>query len=159
MMRTKLGVVMGLWLGVAATPSFGAEWVAEIVEDEGGPVMMASIAGAGGGDFPPELFMFCGGGQVSLRYIFTVAEGVRLPFEKPVPFTFEFGNGSVTLEMQYEDMDGAYAAYFPKNDKILELFKSGATVIIDNPTGLYQVQAFPLTGSSEAIDTLLKQCD
>jgi hypothetical protein len=64
----------------------------------------------------------------------------------------------VTLDMQYEEMDGAYAAYFPKDDNIIDLFKSAATVIVDDPTGLYQVQAFPLTGSSDAFDTLLKQC-
>ena len=46
--------------------------------------------------------------------------------------------------MQYEEMDGAFAAYFPKDDKIIDLFKSAATVIVDDPTGLYQVQAFPL---------------
>ena len=61
--------------------------------------------------------------------------------------------------MQYEEMDGAFAAYFPMDDKIIDLFKSAATVIVNDPTGLYRVQAFPLTGSSEALDTLLKQCD
>jgi hypothetical protein len=146
---------------VVAVPVFGAEWTAEIVEDEGGPRMMASIAGTGGGDVPPEIFMFCGGGEISLRYSFGsgVGEGVQMPNQKPLPFVWEFGNGSVTLDMQYEEYDGAFAAYFPKDHKIMDLFKSAATVIIDDPTKLYQVQSFPLTGSSDAIDKLLGACD
>lgn len=144
-----------------ALPALGAEWTAEIVEDEGGPRMMASIAGAGGGDVPPELFMFCGGDEINLRYSFGsgVGEGVQMPNEKPLPFVFEFGNGSATLDMQYEEYDGAFAAYFPKDDKIVDLFKGAATVIIDDPTKLYQVQSFPLTGSSDAIDKLIGACD
>jgi hypothetical protein len=157
MKKSLCGALIGLTL--AATSAAGQEWTAEIVEDEGGPAMMASIAGPGGGGFPPELFMFCGNGTISLRYGFPVADGVAMPMDKPVAFTFEFGNGSVTLDMQYEDMDAAFAAYVPTDDKIIDLFKSGETVIVDNPTGLYQVQAFPLTGSAKAIDTLVEQCD
>ena len=144
-----------------AAPTMAAEWTAEIVEDEGGPRMMASVAGPGGDGFPPELFLFCDGGSVNLRYGLgaDVAEGVQMPNDKPLPFTFEFGNGSATLDMQYEEMDGAFAAYFSKDDKIIDLFRSGATVIVDDPTGLYHPQAFPLTGSSDALDTLIKQCD
>lgn len=144
-----------------ASSVLSAEWTAEIIQDEGGPRMMASITGAGGGDVPPELLLFCEGGQVSLRYGFGsgLGEGVDFPADKPLPFTFEFGDGSVTLDMQYEGMDGAYAAYFPKDDKIIDLFRSAATVLVDDPTGLYQVQSFPLTGSSDALDTLLGQCN
>ncbi len=142
-----------------AAPAMAAEWTAEMVEDEGGPRMMASVIGPGGEEYPPELFVFCEGGSISLRYAFPVADGVAMPNDKPLPFTFEFGNGSVTLDMQYEEMDGAFASYFPSDDKIVDLFKSAATVIIDDPTGLYHPQAFPLTGSTEALDTLLKQCD
>jgi hypothetical protein len=158
MSRVFHGVLVGLVV-FAAQPALAQQWTAEMVEDEGGPVMMASVVGPGGGDLPPELFMFCAGGTISLRYAFPLGDGVGLLIDKPVAFTFEFGNGSVTLDMQYEDMDGAFAAYVPTDDKIIDLFKSAATVIVDNPTGRYQVQAFPLTSSSEAIDTLIGQCD
>lgn len=157
--RLKSAMVALPFILVAAS-ALSQEWTAGMVEEEGGPAMMASIAGPGSGaEFPPELFMFCGGGNINLRYFFPVGEGVEPPNEKPVAFTFEFGKGSATLDMQYEEMDGAYAAYFPTNDKVVDLFKSGATVIVDDPTGLYQVQAFPLTGSTKAIDTLIAQCD
>jgi hypothetical protein len=145
---------------LAASPAFGQQWTAEMVDNEGGPTMMASIAGPGSeDDLPPEIFMFCGGGTISLRYSFPVAADVAYPLDRPVPFTFEFGTGSATLDMQFEEMDAAFAAYIPTDDKIIGLFKSAATVIVDDPTGLYHPQAFPLTGSSDAIDTLIGQCD
>jgi hypothetical protein len=155
----NMRVLIAAMAFLIVTPALAAEWTAEMVEDEGGPRMMASVIGPGASDYPPELFLFCDGGGVNLRYAFTLGEGVVVPADKPLPFTFEFGNGSRTLDMQFEEMDGAFAAYFPMDDKIIDLFRSAATVIVNDPTGLYRVQAFPLTGSSEALDTLLKQCD
>ena len=49
-----------------ATASLGAGWESGMVEDEGGPVMMAWVQ-AEGGDVPPELRMMCGD-QLNLRY-------------------------------------------------------------------------------------------
>lgn len=160
-MSRAVRIAVALGLALVATESPAADWTAEIVEDEGGPRMMASVVGPGtGSDYPPELFMFCGAaGEVNLRYAFSAGEGVELPIDEPLPFTFEFGTGAVTLDMQYEGMDGAYAAYFPADHRIIELLKSAATVIVDDPTGKFRVQAFPLTGSSDAIDTLLARCD
>src|SRR5688572_26674140 len=96
MSRIVRGAALTVGLIALASSALGAEWTAEVVEDEGGPRMMASIAGTGGGDVPPELFMFCGGDGISLRYTFGsgVGEGVQMPNEKPLPFVFEFGNGS-----------------------------------------------------------------
>lgn len=159
MSRRSICFCIGL-LPVLALPALAAEWTAEIVEDEGGPRMMASVTGPGSGEaFPPEIFIFCGAsGEVNLRYAFSVGEG-ELPFDGPVAFTFEFGSGSARLDMVFEEMDGAFAAYIPVDHEIVGLLRSAATVIVDNPTGLYHVQAFPLTGSSAALDTLLAACE
>jgi hypothetical protein len=139
-------------------PASAAGWESGMVEDEGGPVMMAWVYGEGG-DVPPELRMMCGDG-VNLRYGqgSGPGEGVE-PIMEPQIFTFDFGADKLTLEMQYEGMDGMYAAYFPTDSLILGLLRTGASVSVDDPTGTWKVQPFTLEGSSDAIGAVLKSCN
>ena len=134
-----------------------AGWESGMVEDEGGPVMQAWVEAAGG-DVPPELRMMCGDG-VMLRYGFGSGPGedVALP-DTPQKFAFDFGDQTITLSMQLEEMDGMFVAYFPATDPILAALKSAASVTVSDPTGTWHPQAFPLTGSSRAIDAVLKTC-
>jgi hypothetical protein len=145
-----------------ASAALGAGWESGMEEDEGGPVMMAWVYGAGGGEggeVPPELRMFCGG-QVSLRYGqgTAAAEGSE-PITEPVSFTFDFGDDALTLDMQYEEMDGMYAAYIEPDALILGFLRSAKSVAVDAPTGSWPVQEFSLQGSSKAISAVLKSCD
>jgi hypothetical protein len=126
-------------------------------EDEGGPVMMAWVYAAEG-ETAPELRMFCGD-QVSLRYgQGPAAEGTE-PITEPVSFTFDFGDDMISLDMQYEEMDGMYAAYFPADALIIGYLRSEDSVAVDVPTGPWPVQEFSLAGSSKAIAAVLKSCN
>ena len=141
-----------------ATASLGAGWESGMVEDEGGSVMMAWVYGANG-DVPPELRMWCGD-QVALRYGqgTSLGEGVE-PIREPVSFTFDFGDDMIALDMQYEEMDGMYAAYFPADSLIVGFLRSEDSVAVDVPTGPWPVQEFTLAGSSKAIAAVLKSCN
>ena len=148
-----------LALALLGLPSmaFAAGWESGMVEDEGGPAMMAWVYGEGG-DVPPELRMMCGDG-VNLRYGFGSGpgEGVE-PAMEQLTFTFDFGSEAIPLSMQYEGMDGMFAAYFAPDAPILGLLRSAATVTVDDPTGTWHEQSFTLAGSGKAIGALLATC-
>ena len=140
-----------------ASTALAAGWESGMQEDEGGPVMMAWVYAAEG-ETAPELRMFCGD-QVSLRYgQGPAAEGTE-PITEPVSFTFDFGDDMISLDMQYEEMDGMYAAYFPADALIIGYLRSEDSVAVDVPTGPWPVQEFSLAGSSKAIAAVLKSCN
>jgi hypothetical protein len=137
--------------------AFAAGWESGMVEDEGGPAMMAWVY-AGSGEVPPELRMMCGDG-VNLRYgQGSDGDEAAEPMTEPLIFTFDFGETSIPLSMQYEEMDGMFAAYFPLDAPILALLRSAASVSVDDPTGAWHEQAFTLEGSNKAIGALLATC-
>ena len=145
-------------VALIASTAFGAGWESGMVEDEGGSVLMAWVYAAQGGDVPPELRMFCGD-QVSLRYGQGALPEGSEPIMEPVTFTFDFGDDMIALDMQYEEMDGMYAAYFPADSLIVGYLRSEDSVAVDVPTGPWPVQEFTLSGSSKAIAAVLKTCD
>jgi hypothetical protein len=131
-------------------------WTAEMQEDEGGPVMVASVTAAAVGDVTPELELMCAGDEgVNLRYLSsadTVAPGSE------ADFSFENESAKLTKHMQYEEMDGAFAAYFPPKDPMVAFLQTGDEVVISEASGNYPAQTFTLKGSSKAIAKLLKAC-
>jgi len=141
-----------------ASTALGAGWESGMVEDEGGPVMMAWVYGADGGDAAPELRLFCGD-QVSLRYGHGAPAEENEPIMEPVTAIFDFGDDAVSLEMQYEDMDGMYAAYAEPDAQVLALLRAEDSVAVDVPSGPWPVEEFTLAGSSKAIAAVLKTCD
>ena len=157
-----LGIAMRramLCFAVLLLPSatFAADgWTAQMEEDEGGPAMVASIVGAADGSVTPELRLQCAGSEgVMLRYL-TAADTVSPGSE--ADFLFENENSQITKHMQYEDMDGAFAAYFPPKDPMVSLLQTGDEVFISEASGNYPAQTFTLKGSSKAIAKLLKTC-
>ena len=147
-----------LCLAVLLLPSaaLAEGWTAQMEEDEGGPAMVASITAPADGGVTPELRLMCAGSEgVMLRYL-TAADTVSPGSE--ADFRFENENSQITAHMQYEDMDGAFAAYFPPTDKMVEFLKTGEEVFISEASGNYPAQTFPLKGSSKAIDALLRTC-
>jgi hypothetical protein len=141
-----------------ASASLGAGWESGMVEDEGGPVMMAWVYGEGG-DVPPELRMMCGD-QLNLRFGqgTSLGEGVE-PITDPLSFTFDFGDDLFSLDMQYEEMDGMYAAYLEPDALIVGYLRSADKVGVEAPSSPWPVQEFTLQGSSKAIAAVLKSCD
>ncbi|MEO6012442.1 MAG: hypothetical protein ABIQ30_02510 [Devosia sp.] len=141
-----------------STASLAAGWQSGMVEDEGGPVMQAWVDGDGG-DVPPELRLMCGD-QINVRYSFGSGPGEEgREYPDPLKFDFDFGTETKTLTMQYEEMDGAFAAYIDTKDPFVALLKSGTGVRVSDPTGTWHDQLFPLQGSSKAVDAVLKSCN
>ena len=133
-------------------------WTAEMEEDEGGPVMVASVtAEAADPSTAPSLRMMCAGSDgVNLRY--TPPSNTGQPGDT-ADFTFENEVSQLTLHLVYEDMDGAFATYVPPSDPILELLRTGTDVEISYSSGNSPAQDFSLKGSSKAIGKLLKTCE
>lgn len=147
-----------LALMMATGPAFAASdaWMAQMEDDEGGSVMVASVTAAAVGDVTPELFLMCAGSEgLNLRYISsadTVAEGTE------ADFSFENENSKLTKHMKLEEMDGAFAAYFQPSDPMVAFLQTGDEVFISESSGNYPAQTFTLSGSSKAIGKLLKTC-
>jgi len=133
------------------------KWTAEMQEDEGGPVMVASVSAKPVGDLTPTLSLMCAGTEgVNLRYVTTL--GAAEP-DSEADFTLKSDASQLTSHMRYEDMDGAFAAYFQPSDATLDLLKKGKELTISDAAGKYAVQTFALTGSTKAIAALLKTCE
>ena len=156
MMRRLLLCLVFLLPGVSLAA--GSTWTAQMEEDEGGPVMVASVEAddAGGGTLVPLLRLMCGGsGEFALRYE-TSTEGSAIGSE--ADFLFENETAQLTRHLIFEEMDGAFAGYFPVTDPLLALLRAGANVTVSEASGNLPTQAFSLKGSSKAIATLLKHC-
>lgn len=151
MRRLLLCLVLALLPGVAHAEG----WVAEMVEDEGGPVMMASVTGSADGDFQPMLEMTCADEGLGLRYLMATDDGQ--PGDS-ANFRFENEHDEIVMAMNYEAMDGAFAAYFPVDDPIVSLIETGADLFITQMNGNNPAQDFTLKGSTKAIAALLKTC-
>jgi hypothetical protein len=147
-----------LALALIAVPgaALAAGWTAEMQEDEGGSVMVAYVTAEPDGAITPTLRLICAG-----------SEGVMLRYEMPsddggpgseADFLFENEHDQVKMHMVYEDMDGAFAAYFPKTDPVIPLLENGKDVFISEASGNYPAQSFSLKGSTKAIQTVLKGC-
>jgi len=152
-MRRLLIVVA---LALVPANAFAGGWTARMQDDEGGQVMVASVTGDPNGNLTPTLEVECAGTQgVMLRYLASTEQGT--PGDK-VSFLFENESKQVTLEMAYEDMDGAFAAYFPKDADIIALLENGPDVTISDLSGNYPAEAFSLLASTKAITKVLKDC-
>ena len=138
------------------TAAFADGWTAQMQEDEGGSVMVAQVLATPQGDVTPALVMMCGDtGQVNLRYSMPIGEGEPA---SEADFLFENEHDQIKLHMIYEDMDGAFAAYFPVDDKMVALLETGSDLIVtpDGPDAA--AQTFPLQGSTKAIAALIRYC-
>lgn len=131
-------------------------WAAAMQDDEGGQALVASVTGDPDGDVMPTLSIQCGGSQgVMLRYLLSADAGST---GGEADFLFENGGQQARLHMIYEDMDGAFAAYFPKTDPMIALLETGDDVYISEASGNYAAQSFSLKGSTKAISKALKGC-
>lgn len=135
-------------------------WTADMQMDEGGEIMTAWVDGVTTDDesLPPAIRMMCFE-SVNLRYDM----GILPDDQYPVPgdegdFTFAAGTSSATLHMLYEDMDGAFAAYFETGDPVMALLHDGDSLTVTDDHGKYPPQTFTLKGAAGALDTLLKSC-
>lgn len=131
-------------------------WHAASQDDEGGPVLAATVC-ADGADTSPGLTIQCAD-DVNIRYDLGQKEPVTIDPGSTGRFTFTSGTTVVTEKFQFEDMDGMFAVYVPKTDALLALLKSGSRVTIVDAAGKFQPHDFSLSGSTAAIGKVLGQC-
>jgi hypothetical protein len=131
-------------------------WTAGMQDDEGGSVLVASVSGALDGQLTPSLSLLCGGSEgVMLRYLMASEDGSP---GAASDFLFENESQQARVHMIYEDLDGAFVAYFPKADPLIALLENGSDVFVSESSGNYPAQSFSLTGSTKAIAKVLKAC-
>lgn len=131
-------------------------WAAEMLEDEGGPVLTAHVCATGAPDV--ELLLTCFGGAFGLRVDLATDDSFD-PSGEPVDVSFSTEGGSQTLAMLYEEMDGRHATSFPTNAPLAHLLQSSASLTVRDATGAFAEHRFSLAGSSKAIGALLNHCD
>src|SRR5881394_1979144 len=138
-----------VWLTLMMFPgaAIAAEgWTAEMEEDEGGPVMVAYVEAAPSGDITPRLRTMCLAGDFILRY--EPATDTTAEPGAEADFVFENESTQVSKHMALEEMDGAFAAYFPVSDPMVALLKTGTNVTVSETKGNLPAQSFSLKGSS-----------
>lgn len=131
-------------------------WAAEMLEDEGGPVLTAHVCATGAPDV--ELLLVCFAGEFGLRVDLATDESAD-PSGEPVDVSFSTEGGSQTLAMLYEEMDGRHATSFSADAPLVQLLQSGTSLSVRDAAGAFAEHRFSLEGSSRAIGSLLRVCD
>jgi hypothetical protein len=148
--------LLALSLALLPTAALADGWTAQMQDDEGGQVLIASVSGATDGNLTPSLSVLCGGTEgIMLRYLMASGEGSP---GSETDFLFENESQQAKVHMIYEDMDGAFVAYFPKADPMIALLENGSDVFVSESSGNYPAQTFSLKGSTKAIAKVLKAC-
>lgn len=130
-------------------------WIAGMEEDEGGPTMTVSACALDA----PETYirLTCGSGTVSFRYDLALGS-TSSPSSDVEQVTFSFADSTETLPMRYEEMDGMFAVYLSTDAPILDKLRAESSVAIGAGAN-YPSHRFGLSGSSKALDTLVKSCE
>ena len=130
------------------------EWSASLEEDEGGSVMVASSC-EGNTEFGPALRLLCGDG-INIRY-----NRLGLDADPPLSSTLVLTSGekSLSADVVFEEMDGAFAAYVEKGSAIISLLQTGNQVGVTLKGVDLPPRIISLKGSSTAIDTLMNACN
>lgn len=152
----------GLLIATLATASLPAvaeedcgRWAAEMLEDEGGPVLTAHVCATGAPEV--ELLLTCFGGEFGLRVDLATDESADPTGQSDVDFATE--SGSQTLSMIFEEMDGRHATSFATDAPLVQLLRSGASLSVHDVAGAFPEHHFSLAGSSKAIGALLRACN
>jgi hypothetical protein len=157
-------LLVGLMFAITASvplPAAAEEdcgrWAAEMLEDEGGPVLTAHVCATGAPDV--ELLLTCFGGEFGLRVDLASSDELFDPTGEPVDVKFATEGGSQTLPMLFEEMDGRHATSFPSDGPLTGLLQSGTLLSVQDAAGAFAEHRFSLEGSSKAMSALLKVCD
>jgi hypothetical protein len=150
-------------IGPVVTPSQALDetcrtWTAELLEDEGGPVLTASICS----DPQTWLFLTCHEGTVWIRYDLAAGSATEPELDSAALVTFTSGATDATLDMAYQAMDGMFAASVPADGPLVELLTVGSEMSLDvtifDEDHFFVERMLSLEGASEALGTLLAAC-
>ena len=139
----------------AVTPTRAADacgWSAQMEEDEGGPVMVASSCESDT-ESGPAFRLFCG----NIRYN---GNGLGMGANPPESSTLVLTSGgkSLAADVVFEEMDGAFAAYVELGGPIVSLLKTGNEVGVTLKGTDLPSRMVSLKGSTAAIDKLIAAC-
>lgn len=137
--------------------SCSAAWTAEMIEDEGGEVLAASVCAR---DYETAyLQLSCFGGSIFLRVDLAAgAERAPEPGEER-DVVFSAGGATETLHLLYEDMDGMFAGETETDGPLAALLDGAGDVTVADAGGVYPQRGYSLKGSSAAIGKIVADCD
>jgi hypothetical protein len=141
---------------VTDAPAECTAWTAQMEEDEGGSVFTASACAL---DRPDAyLLLTCAAGRVFIRY--DLAAGAERSPEsgEEAGVDFTVGLSTQRVQMQYQEMDGLFAADVVPNGPLVALMASGQSLRISDGGGIFPEHTFGLAGSSSALTELLARC-
>ena len=131
-------------------------WTAQMEEDEGGSVFTATVCAQD----RPDAYMLltCSGGRVFIRYDLAAGAERSPGLAEKAGVDFTVGLSTQRVGMQYQEMDGMFAASVPANGPLIALMASGANLRISDGGGIYPEHSFGLGGSAAALTELLARC-
>lgn len=153
-MRLPLAITAVLSL-LATSPVFADPWTVGMEEDEGGPVLTASVMGPVSGE-PRAMISITCFDKVNVRYDPAALTDVEV--DSTATFAFASKGETVVREFQYEEMDGMFAAYLPGGDPLINLLMSGDEVVIGDEARKLPGRGLTLEGSRAAIGKVLADC-
>jgi len=131
-------------------------WAAEMLEDEGGPVLTAHACS----DDPSQtwLAMRCYDGTIWIDHDLALG-GEREPgLAERTEVEFVTDGGIETVPMMIQEMTGYFSGEVPAEGKLMELLKSQASLLIRDTTAAYPARTYSLKGSSAALSKLVSAC-
>jgi hypothetical protein len=151
-------------LGSTAMAQQCDRWEASMEEDEGGPVMMASICARTDSSDPAEqhyILVQCGPDDgVSIRYL--PFAGASYPpggnEEYKTKLEFSLAKEKFTVDAHYEAMDGALVMNSVNKSSVTILLKQKRFMLSDVNSDKVPVVTFTLNGATEAFEELSKTC-
>jgi hypothetical protein len=131
-------------------------WSAQMEEDEGGPVMVASSCESDT-ETGPAFRLMCGDG-ISIRYN---GNGLGMGDNPPASSTLVLTSDGKSLkaDVLFEEMDGAFAAYVDMDSPVIAMLKSGSEVGVSFKGADLPPRIVSLKGSTAAIDKLIGDCE
>jgi hypothetical protein len=132
-------------------------WSAELWATEGGEENVAALSNAApaGDELVPTLALMCG---FYLRYDPGPIDGSADWTGQTASFEFDFGERSIERVLQYEAMDGMFAAPLEPGDPLVRAIETGTEVTVLMPNGGIEAQSFSLRGSAAAIAEMRRSC-
>jgi hypothetical protein len=143
-----------------ASPSRAAEscrnWVAEMLEDEGGPVLTAHACS----DDTSQtwLSMTCHEGKIWLQHDLGVGGDKEPASNETAEVEFVTDTGTETVSMQFQEMNAMFGGEVPADGELVKLLKANQSLLVRDSAGVYPARTYSLKGSSAALTTLVADC-
>jgi hypothetical protein len=143
-----------------SVPSRAAEscrgWVAEMQEDEGGPVLTAHACSDD--STQTWLAMTCHEGTIRIDHDMALGGNTEPGLAEETEVEFVTDGGVETVPMQFQEMNAMFAGSVAANGKLVDLLRSNQSVLVRDSAGRYPARTYSLKGSSAALETLVSAC-